>query len=170
MPFKIILGGDGYWVPPRPNTQHEDIAMEEGPKSPGVAGRFRVNQPWLDNEWGKTAAWVPVGEKRRRISGSQDPIDPAREMMAAMRKPGAGQPPGSLPKSFPSGKPLFQMIWRVLPQRSRGKPSSSPTPRRWTCARGYAAVRRRPTTLLRRMSALSTGRGGGVAQSAFRWA
>ena len=107
MPFKIRNDEDGYWDPPRPDVQNEDIAMEEGPKSPRVTGRFLVNQPWLDKEWGKTAARVPVGKKRRRISGSQDPIDPAREMMAAMRKPGAGQPPGSLPKSFPFGKPLL---------------------------------------------------------------
>jgi len=92
MPFKVIFGRAGYWDPPRSDAQNED-ATEEEPKSPRASGRFRVNQPWLDKEWGKTADLVPVGGKRRRSAASEDPMDATREMMAAMRKPGAGESP-----------------------------------------------------------------------------
>jgi hypothetical protein len=110
MPFKIRNDEDGYWDPPRPDVQNEDIAMEEGPTSPRVTGRFLVNQPWLDKEWGQTASGstlAPVGGKRKR---SEDKMDPSREMMAAMRKPGAGGRP--LVHSKPSSA---EQINRLLP-------------------------------------------------------
>jgi hypothetical protein len=96
MPLKQRAYEDGYWDPPRPDVQNEDTAMDEGPTPPRAAGRFCVNQPWMDKGWGKTAArLVPVGAKRRR---SEDLMDPAREMMAAMRKPGAGDLKRTLPQ------------------------------------------------------------------------
>ena len=97
MPFKHLNGDmleDGYWDPPRP-VQHADIAMEGGSTSQRVAGRFCVNQPWLDDQWGKTAAVKSIGGKRRRSEDTVDETtrrrceDSTRIMMAATRKPGA---------------------------------------------------------------------------------